>query len=258
MFSTKQFVFIVVLCFWVALAEDNTDLKPSKSDNKKSLSRDCVNVYTATCLKLDLVSWVDKLNEEEKYNVFPGVSVVRENDSVASSTADIVAELAREFPNDPDARLDAYLMKKIASYLNSHSVKIDLLPEDSLVTARGKGGGGGGGGKGGGGQIGMFLAAAAMMKGTLLALALGGIAAIAGKALMTGLISLLLSGIIGLKALTHQGKSTTYEIVSKPVYSHSNSHSVGYEDHHAYGHSGYGRSLDVPLPLVLQPDFKPN
>lgn len=80
---------------------------------------------------------------------------------------------------------------------------------------------------------------------------------------MTGLISLLLSAIIGLKALTSSGhKQTTYEIVSKPVYTQSHTHSESHE--HAGGHGGgwdghssYGRSFDVPLPLGLHPEYKP-
>lgn len=270
MFPDKSLVVLLAFaCLCVATAEEekpDVGKTPPKSEYKKSLSRDCSGTYTATCLKLDIVSWVDKLNEEDDYSVMPGVSVVRENGSARSNTADLVAELARDFPNDPDARLDAYLMKKVTSYLNSHSVRLNLFSKDSVESARGRGGGGGGGGKGGsggggmGGGMGMMMAAGAMMKGTLFALALGGIAAIAGKALMTGLISLLLSAIIGLKALTHHGhKSTTYEIVSKPIYTHSSSHSVGHEEHpHAgYGHSAYGRSFDVPLPLGLQPEYKP-
>ncbi|XP_018575221.1 uncharacterized protein LOC108914015 [Anoplophora glabripennis] len=244
-------------------AEDKSQPKIVKSEYKKSLSRDCINAYSATCLKLDILSWVDKLNEEDDYSVLPGVSVIRENNSVGANTADLVAELARDFPNDPDARLDAFLIKKVTSYFNSHSIRLHLLDQNTVETARGGGGGGGGGGgnKGGGGMGnmgGMILAAGAMMKGTLMALALGGIAALAGKALMTGLISLLLSAIIGLKALTHGHKSTTYEIVSKPIYSHSNTHSVSHEDHgHGYGHSSYGRSFNMPLPLGLQPDYNP-
>ncbi|KAG5884642.1 hypothetical protein JTB14_035737 [Gonioctena quinquepunctata] len=277
MFSRKNLVVLTIL--WLALsalsvkAEDEVkpELKP-KSEYKKSLSRDCSNVYSATCLKLDIVSWVDKLNEDDNYDVIPGVSVVREDNGARTNTADMVAELARDFPNDPDARLDAFLMKKVTSYLNSHSLRLDLLNKETVESARGGGGGGGGigggnkgggGGSsgGGGGGMGMMMAAGAMMKGTLMALALGGIAAIAGKALMTGLISLLLSGIIGLKALTSQGhKSTTYEIVSKPIYSHSSSHSVGHEEHGhpGYGHSSYGRSFDMPLPLGLHPEYKPS
>jgi len=168
---------VVVLTVFLALQAGAEDAE--KSDYKRSLTRDCGNVYTATCLKLDIVSWVDKLNENDDYNVLPGVSLVRENGSVRSSTADIVAELARDFPNDPDARLDAFLMKKVTSYLNSHAVRLNIFDRKNYVEeARGgSGGGGGGGGKGGGGGggggMGTMLAAGAMMKGTLLALALG-------------------------------------------------------------------------------------
>lgn len=92
-----------------------------------------------------------------------------------------------------------------------------------------------------------MMAGLMMMKGTLGALGFGALAMLAGKALMTGLMALMLSAIVGLKSLTSGGeKKTTYEIISKPVYSSSNTHST--EEHHSghgYGHSGYGRSLDV-------------
>lgn len=79
-----------------------------------------------------------------------------------------------------------------------------------------------------------------------MSIGLGGLAMLAGKALMTAMMSLLLSAIIGIKSLSHGGKSTTYEIVSKPVYSHSHSHSTAHEDvGGGYGHSGYGRNLNV-------------
>lgn len=92
------------------------------------------------------------------------------------------------------------------------------------------------------------MAGLMMMKATLGALGFGALALLAGKALMTGLMALMLSAIVGLKSLASGGeKKTTYEIVSKPVYSASHTHST--EEHHAghggYGHSGYGRSLDL-------------
>lgn len=95
--------------------------------------------------------------------------------------------------------------------------------------------------------------------GMLGAIALGALALLAGKALMTGLLALMLSAIIGLKALTSGGhKQTTYEIVAKPVYSHQNTHSSSHEDIHAGGHGGghsgyggYGRSLNLELPEHL-------
>lgn len=66
---------------------------------------------------------------------------------------------------------------------------------------------------------------------------MGGVAALAGKALLTGMMALTMAGIVALKALTSKGdKKTTYEIISKPVYSHSHSYSTG----HSGGHGGGG------------------
>lgn len=79
-----------------------------------------------------------------------------------------------------------------------------------------------------------------------MSMGLGALALLAGKALMTAMMSLLLSAIIGIKSLSGGQKSTTYEIVSKPVYSHSHSHSTAHEDvGGGYGHAGYARSLNV-------------
>lgn len=120
------------------------------------------------------------------------------------------------------------------------------------------GGGGFGGGKGGGGGM---AAAGAMMGGTLLSLGFGAVAMLAGKALMTGLMSLMLSAIVGLKGGDSGGGKTTYEIVSKPVYSHSHSHSSEVQHaehgHGGYGHSGYGRSFESNYPYLPPEQYTP-
>lgn len=241
---TKMWFSRYTLCLTlltIAFAAEN-----QKSDFNKSFGKNCDNSYTATCLKLDIVGWVDGLSEKQNIDVIPGVSIVRENVSARANTADMVADLGREFPNDPNARLDGFLMQKVKSFLNSHSIKLNLAAEDeNVVTGRKKKKSGGMGG---------ILAAAAMLKSTYFALALGALAALAGKALMTGLISLVLSAILGLKSLTGGEEKTTYEVVSKPVYTHSSSHSSGHEDYH---HGGHGRSYDLPLPVGLQPGYKP-
>lgn len=79
------------------------------------------------------------------------------------------------------------------------------------------------------------------------------VAALAGKALLTGMMALTMAGIVGLKSLTSKDdKKTTYEIISKPVYSHSHSHSTSqhggghggsHEEGGHAGYSGYGRSF---------------
>lgn len=77
----------------------------------------------------------------------------------------------------------------------------------------------------------------------LLALGMKAIAVLAGKALMTALMSLLLSGLASFRGGGHsEPKSTTYEIVTKPVYSHSHStaddtHSAGSQNNPTYRRS---------------------
>ncbi|XP_066146154.1 uncharacterized protein [Euwallacea fornicatus] len=249
---------IVVVVFVATLVDlssaEEVQKKSDRNELEKSLLKNCED-YSLTCLKLDLASLMDKLNKNKDISVFPGVSIVRENNSDKSTTSDLVTELAREFPDDPNARLDAFLLKKVSGFLNNHSIKLNLwkaVEDGAAGTARKKD-------KKGGDGLGMLLAAGAMMKGMLMALALGGIAAIAGKALMTGLISLLLSAIIGLKSLAGGGGGhSTYEVVAKPVYSTSHTHSTSHEGGGWEGGYGHGRSLmDAPLPLALQPGFKP-
>jgi hypothetical protein len=76
------------------------------------------------------------------------VTVVRDNSSaedgsngVESSTSrkfpvDLVASLARDYPNDVDSRLDAFLVRRVGQYLSSHSITVKLFDEESFEKAR--------------------------------------------------------------------------------------------------------------------------
>lgn len=101
-----------------------------------NLNKDCGKSYSATCLKLDVVSFLDKLSEQEDIGILPGVSVVKENGSTHVPTSEVVANLARDFPNDVEKRLDAYLVHKVGSYLNSHSLSIKLFDPKTFEAAR--------------------------------------------------------------------------------------------------------------------------
>ncbi|XP_041985134.1 uncharacterized protein LOC121737546 [Aricia agestis] len=206
------------------------------------MGKDCSKgIFSATCLKIEAITLLEKLNSKDEIKLLPGISVVKEGND--SKSEEFAAELARSLPAKPDERLDKYLLYQLGNYLDSHSVRFKLAEEateeakDLVSEARSKKLGGKKGGLGG------LVAAAVLMKGTLMSMGIGALALLAGKALMTALMSLLLSAIIGIKSLSAGGKSTTYEIVSKPVYSHSHSHSTAHEDVGGYGHSGYGRNL---------------
>lgn len=84
-------------------------------------------------------------------------------------------------------------------------------------------------GRGGGGKRRNYglLAAALFSAGTLLTLGLAALAAMSGKALMTSLAALLLAALTAMKGHgSSDHKSTTYEIITKPVVSHAHTHSA--------------------------------
>lgn len=147
-------------------------VEPTLESAARSMGKDCSNgIFSATCLKIEAISMLEKLNSKEELRLLPGVSVVKEANESGSKAENIAAELARSLPGKPEERLDKFLLYQLGSYLDSHSVKLRLLDEGTteearalLGEARGKGGLGGGGKKGG---MGGLMAAGLMMKGTL-------------------------------------------------------------------------------------------
>lgn len=147
---------------------------PEKEKNEaRTLSKDCSNgIFSPTCLKIEAISLLEKLNAKDELRLLPGVTIVKEAKENSSKAEDIAAELARALPTKPDERLDKFLLYSLGSYLDTHTIRLKLLDDSaaeearSLVgEARAKGGFGGGGGKKGG--FGGLLAAGLLMKGTL-------------------------------------------------------------------------------------------
>ncbi|XP_059050565.1 uncharacterized protein LOC131845512 isoform X2 [Achroia grisella] len=238
------FVFYFISC---AYAMPNLENSNPTVSTGNVLKKDCaMGILSTNCLKIGVISLLTKLNSKDEVSLFPGISLVKEDSE--SQKAEVVAELARSLSSEPEEKLDKFLLYNVGTFLDTHSVKLRLLDDAAIEEARSMVGEGRGknplsmGGKKGG--MGGLMAMAMMMKGTLMTLGLGALALLAGKALMTAMMSLLLSAIIGIKSLSSGHKSTTYEIVSKPIYSHSHSHSTAHEDVGGYGHSGYGRSLN--------------
>ncbi|KAF4528614.1 hypothetical protein B566_EDAN009218 [Ephemera danica] len=231
-----------------------------------SLYSGCGKGPLTKCLKLKIVSFMDQVAAQDSYLLMDGISVVRTEDQ-------------QQQPNGegaPRAATDDSVTGRLQSFLNTHTLKIDLKGSDVVnavssagrafgevtdtlmgssselteETARGKV-------KKAGKLLGPLLLGILMKAAILAPLALGAIALIAGKALLVGKIALLLSAVIGLKKLlSGQQKTVTYEVVSHPHYSHSNG---GGSDSYSAGSSGgsyassgsgsssggWGRSVDV-------------
>ncbi|XP_055383112.1 uncharacterized protein LOC129613174 [Condylostylus longicornis] len=242
-------------------------LKNSTSRSNSQFGQNCNTEYTITCIKMDIIGFIEKLSGRKEFSILPGISVVREIKESDPKTIDIISEISRSFPNDADKRLDGYIITKLGNFLQSLSLRFKLSDNSEIEDAKSEFAGRRSNKIGKKGGLEAIIAAGMMMKGMLFTIAMGALAALAGKALMTGLMALMLSAIVGLKALTSGGhKSTTYEIVAKPVHQVSHSHSVSHEDFHGghghsghggHGYSGYGRSFNIVLPDHLKdPNIK--
>lgn len=151
----------------------------SSSDRAgRSLHKECNSSLSAKCLKIHVLSFLEDLSSRDELHLLPGLSIVKENQTNATSPEEMAAELSRQFPGKPDEKLNRFLLYRLQNYLDGHSLRYKLLDsetsKDALNMAKGdaeamgrkSGGGGFGGGKGDkGGGTGALLAAALMMKG---------------------------------------------------------------------------------------------
>lgn len=100
-----------------------------------------------------------------------------------------------------------------------------------------------------------------MSGATLLALTMKTIAILSGKALLAALLSLMLSVMSAFSGKGHSEKSTTYEIITKPIVAHHSAdvheaHASEINPNYAYkrsiGPEIILRSTNVPTPTELE------
>ncbi|XP_065215143.1 uncharacterized protein LOC135841863 isoform X2 [Planococcus citri] len=198
---------------------------------KKEMWRKCSNSSYVTCAKLALVHIIEKLDTSEGYTLLPGVSLSKRIDDPAGRFGEDQIVIRNDF-NDA---LDKYLISKIHKYLNSLTLSVKLFDKNTIddmksfgdnaidssikQTGRGKKK-----------YMHSLLMAGWMSGATLLALTMKTIAILSGKALLAALLSLMLSVMSAFSGKGHSEKSTTYEIITKPIVAH---HSA--DVHEAHG-----------------------
>lgn len=131
------------------------------------LKKDCSSgIFSPTCLKLGVITLMEKLSNKDEVALVPGVSLVKDKEAKTEAI-----DFARALSAEPEERLDKYLLYHVGSFLDTHSVKLRLLDESAVEEARSMIGEGraknplGMGGKKGG--MGGLIAMAMMMKGKL-------------------------------------------------------------------------------------------
>nr|XP_018896309.1 PREDICTED: uncharacterized protein LOC109030021 [Bemisia tabaci] len=245
------------------------------------LSRHCARHYSGSCLKLDVLRIVNSLHNNS-YQILPGVSLkfgrAKGGGGGAGGKGQVPLEVVRSIAQENEtAEFDKYFYEKIKSQLNSASIHFRLFDDnpatgktldtsiwsDLYKTIRGR--------KKNQGMKNALKNAGMVAGSTLLVMSMKTIMAFSVKAFMAAMLSLLISALQMRKGHGHGAGythgSTTYEIIAKPMISHTSS--IAVEPHHVeavseaqaggdhYRRSQYFDALDyepqygVPRPVPI-------
>jgi Protein of unknown function (DUF1676) len=137
-----NFLFVFAIIGLSCAATSSNDIP---SETKGNLKLKCDTSYSLMCLKLDILSLIDKISTTNtEFNLASGVTLVRENNPNKTQNSKIVSELARAFPDSPEKRLNGFLLAKVQDFIQSYSLKLKLMSDDSTGIFESRKGGGGG------------------------------------------------------------------------------------------------------------------
>ncbi|XP_026754403.1 uncharacterized protein LOC113514513 [Galleria mellonella] len=163
---------------------------------------DCVHSDgVVPCLKKKAILFFDRAARLDAIPLIDGVDIVKssEPETVSISENDIESNLPRNL-NDKNEALTDMLWDRIASFANSRTIQLSLPKITGQDLNRGVEEGRGKMKK----MMGMMMMGASMKLAAMIPLAIAGLFALAGKALIIAKIALLLSGIMALKKLMSQ------------------------------------------------------
>ncbi|XP_055526388.1 uncharacterized protein LOC129719051 [Wyeomyia smithii] len=182
--------------------------------------QDCANSDVSTCLKLKLFTILDRVARSLKdFKISEGVRFVRDQEVPIDSTpVKTEVQLEQELPRSMDEKersLNSMLFDKVLSFFQTHTLQVKFPSSEeikrSMDEVRAGGGGLGGGGYGGGlggnkdKKNGHWIMIPLLLGSTLVPLAFGALALLAGKALIVSKLALALASIIGIKKLISSG-----------------------------------------------------
>ncbi|XP_031847317.1 uncharacterized protein LOC116433402 [Nomia melanderi] len=217
---TADFVLIVQLTALLVLAE-------GRSEYTKLFDRCAREKNTFDCLKKRALEILDSaIRDETVYVLNDYVSIARD-----PASANRTADRAFKEENATELTIDQKLDNKFHEYLASRSVQLTI-PGDAFQGRKKKD-------KGYGALLMGALAVGAMMA----QLAYGKIAFLAGTALLTSKIALVLSAIIGLKKLVSNQGGGGHEVIYATGSEHHGSYGGGYS-----GGGGWQRTLEAVPP----------
>ncbi|KAL1398213.1 hypothetical protein pipiens_002415 [Culex pipiens pipiens] len=181
--------------------------------------QDCASSDVSTCLKLKLFTILDRVARSLKdFKISEGIKFVRDQEVPIDSTpVKSEAQLETELPRSMDEKersLNSMLFDKVLSFFQTHTPQVKFPSSEeikrSMEEVRGGQGGFGGGSGGLGGKDkdkknGHWIMIPLLLGSTLVPLAFGALALLAGKALIVSKLALALASIIGIKKLISSG-----------------------------------------------------
>ncbi|XP_018333764.1 uncharacterized protein LOC108742903 [Agrilus planipennis] len=246
-------VVVAVSARTVSVAEENVipHDTPRGSSSLLDELRFAYNVYRncdgdSSCLKLKLVTTLDRAARSVSDYSFMGVKFVKDPNAPSPPEPQPESEIADQLPRsleDKEDKLNALIVDKIGSFLSTHSLQVELPSVSDLQRAFSDDEG-----RAKKKKLSGLLTLPLLLGGALIPLVLGGLALLAGKALLTAKVALLLAGIIAFKKLF--GGSTPASI-----YPHD-SHEVVVPSGHIG--SGWGRSYNKEPQKMAYSAYAPN
>ncbi|KAF7987584.1 hypothetical protein HCN44_003447 [Aphidius gifuensis] len=175
--------------------------------------KECTGAEMSSCLKLKLLTAMERVSRSTQLNIVDGITIVydgtdtvEKNEDIPKTQQEIEASLPRALDDKEDA-LNTMIFNKILRFFQSHTLQLKMpnvdefsrsLTEEGRKKKKNMGG---------------LLAIPLLIGGTLVPLALGALALLAGKALIVSKLALVLASIIGLKKLVSSHESHGHEVV---------------------------------------------
>ncbi|GAB1865649.1 Osiris 16 [Camponotus japonicus] len=198
------------------------NLVTAKSEYTKLFERCTKEKNTFDCFKrhaLEILTIATQDNSVYKINDY--ISITKDAALTARNYNSMTSE------NDTELSLDEKLDNKFYEYLSSRSVKLTI-PGNAFEGRKKKG------------RFGYLIVAGAVLAGMMAQLAYGKIAFLAGTALLTAKMALVLSAIVGLKKLFSSGGGG-HEVIYATASEHGGGGGGG-------GYGGWQRAMEVVPP----------
>ncbi|KAK9692586.1 Protein of unknown function (DUF1676) [Popillia japonica] len=158
------------------------------------------------CLKQKALTFFNRLSRMDKLALSDDLLIIKSDDASTNDSSSTDEQLQNALPKDADARdtaLDTLLYNKISSFIGSRTLRFTMpkVSMNDLGLQEGRG-------KKMKGMLGGMMMGIAGKMAAMIPVAIAGLFLLAGKALITAKIALLIAGIIALKKLVAAKQSS--------------------------------------------------